>query len=329
MNRKPFIPREFRPHVPGSKLQKPVDDILNFQSSSKIAFQGVLLISAKEDIVPDAFLKEINSEEKIQRLFYDDLGISWDFVFHNNILTIYTSEIKIIPKSIYHRHPGVSREHTFYRKHMAFFEVLDIWNGILIGQRRDHHQNASKAYQAITSIREAAKNNEEHSVRYPRSFFLKGNYSQINTYFRNKMIVKSCSNVRSKVVSEDEFQKWDIKNLRNLPTFFQEKIMGIDIRVHVCEDVFWSLMINGKDHTDYRYASKNSISYNEIEIPNFVKTFCRSLSVKERNTFVGIDFMMTDDGYFCFESNPGPGWSTFNHPSKRGFANCVLNALTK
>lgn len=52
----------------------------------------------------------------------------------------------IEPTSIYHRHPGAYKDHPYYDKHIAFFEVLDIWQGNLIGQKRDHYHNSSKAY---------------------------------------------------------------------------------------------------------------------------------------------------------------------------------------
>ena len=115
----------------------------------------ILFISAKEDIVPEAFLRELEEKDSIKQLYYDDLGVSWDFIFYKGILKIFTNEGTFIPKSIYHRHPGLTETHPYYQNHMAFFEVLDLWKGNLIGQKRDHHQNSSKIYQAITSIHEA------------------------------------------------------------------------------------------------------------------------------------------------------------------------------
>jgi len=38
---------------------------------------------------------------------------------------------------------------------------------------RDHYHNSSKAYQAITSIKNSSKIDGNQAVKYPRSFFLK------------------------------------------------------------------------------------------------------------------------------------------------------------
>lgn len=106
----------------------------------------------------------------------------------------------IIPTAIYHRHPGVYKDHPYYDKHIAFFEVLDGWQGNLIGQKRDHYHNASKVYQGITSIHGATKRIGEQIARYPRSFFLKGDFKLLQERFKGSLVVKSCSNIRSKVV---------------------------------------------------------------------------------------------------------------------------------
>lgn len=41
--------------------------------------------------------------------------------------------------------------------------------------------------------------------------------------------------MRSKVISDEVFSNWDFNKMNNLPTLFQEKIQGTDIRVHVAE----------------------------------------------------------------------------------------------
>lgn len=235
MNKKTFIPKSYRPFVPGSSLERPRFDLdkVNFFSNFS-AHSCPLLISAKEDIVPDYFIREIGAESCIKHIYYDDLGIQWDFSFLKGILKIHLQDNVIMPTAIYHRYPGVFKDHPCYDKHVAFFEVLDVWQGNLIGQRRDHYHNSSKAYQGITSIQNAVKMAGEQSARYPRSFFLKGDFKLLQERFKGSLVVKSCSNMRSKVASEDIFSGWEVKNLYNLPTLFQEKINGKDIRVHIC-----------------------------------------------------------------------------------------------
>jgi glutathione synthase/RimK-type ligase-like ATP-grasp enzyme len=223
---------------------------------------------------------------------------------------------------------GISLDHPYYQKHIAFFEILDIWKGMLLGQKRDHYQNFSKGYQGITSIRTSSLLNKK-KVRYPKSFFVKGDYWLLRDKFKESLIVKSCSNMRSKVVSDEVFSEWDLNKLNNLPTLFQEKISGMDIRVHVCGNVVWPLQVETKDCIDYRYASKGSVSYNEIQLPSFIKNFCRSIAQVEKNKFIGVDLMKSNNKYYCFESNPGPGWSTYHHSSKKIFAKNVFKQLLK
>lgn len=325
MKKRAFIPKNYRPDVPGSKLKE-----LGSSSMSLTAFQAltgkILIISAKDDIVPNAFLKEIDLSREITRLYYDDLGVSWDFIFHKGVLKILMPEGVIRPKSIYHRHPGIAQDHPHYQKHLAFFEVLDVWEGNLIGQRRDHHHNFSKVYQAITTLRKAKRKVSDNSIKHPRSFFIKGSPALLGD-IQIELIVKSCSNVRSKVVSKEEYGNWDFNNLNNLPTLFQEKINGKDIRVHVCQNNLWSLLVDSKDSIDYRYASKESIRYKNISLPETVVEFCKTVAELEQNRLIGIDLMLSEHEYFCLESNPGPGWSTFNHHSKKEFAQSVFNEL--
>ena len=328
MNKGSFIPKDFRPVVPGAKLELLAGNKQKVKFPMKAPEAVVLFISAKEDIVPIHFLKDIDNHELIVHLYYDDLGISWDFSFSEKFLKIYTCDKVFLPKSIYHRHPGVSPSHPSYQKHIAFFEVLDVWDGNLLGQKRDHYQNFSKAYQGITSIKNSSLANGK-KAKYPRSFFLKGKYELLTSRFKNSLIVKSCSNVRSKVVGGEIFSRWDLDKLSNLPTFFQEKIVGLDIRVHVCGNVIWPLQVEKRDCIDYRYASKGSIKYEEIKLPHLIKVFCKSLAQIEGNSLVGVDLMKFENTYFCLEVNPGPGWSTYHHSSKKSFAQNVFKQLLR
>jgi hypothetical protein len=325
MKKRAFIPKSYRPDVPGSKLCEPEQKSCSLNTTHTLDGE-LLVISAREDIVPESFLNQIDSRNEVIRLHYDELGVNWDFIFQNGILTVLTPGGIVRPKSIYHRHPGITQNHPYYKKHIAFFEVLDVWKGNLIGQRRDHHHNFSKAYQAVTSLREAKRKIGDDSIKYPRSFFIKGTPELLDN-LQIALIVKSCSNTRSRVVCKEEYGKWDLDNLNNLPTLFQEKIIGKDIRVHVCHNNIWSLLVDTKDCVDYRYSTKGSVTYKAIQLPPALQEYCLKIADFEKNKLIGIDLMLSEQEYFCLESNPGPGWSTYNHPSKREFADHVFKQL--
>lgn len=323
-----FIPKNFRPNVPGSKLQVNPNEETMGSFSVFPEEKCIVLLSAKEDIVPDYFLNEIENKTFIVQLYYDELGLMWDFSYTDGDLKLYTKEKTLVPHSIYHRHPGVGLDHPFYQKHIAFFEILDVWNGNLLGQRRDHYQNFSKAYQGVTSIKIASLKTGL-GAQYPRSYFLKGSYDSIDEKFRKDLIVKSCSNARSKVVSNEEFFKWDFSNLSNLPTLFQEKLEGNDVRVHVCGNTIWTLEVLSKDCVDYRYASKGTVEYKKIDLPQEIESFCKMIAKTERNKFIGLDFIKKGNSYYCLESNPGPGWSTYHHRTKKKFAQSIFKKLLR
>ena len=285
-----------------------------------------LVIAAEGDVVPQAFLREVVCPGHLFCLAYDDLGYTWDFGFHNGILRIFTDDRVLRPISIYHRHPGVSQNHPFFCKHVAFFETLDHWKGNLLGQRSIHFHNASKPYQCISSLM-TAKRKLKSGVKFPKSFICKGAFERLRPRMGKELIVKSCSNTRSIVVDEAVFSLWNAKNLHNLPVLFQETISGKDIRIHLCADKFWELEIVGKDATDYRYASKGVIKYKKARVPAFVRAFVRVVSQEEKNALVGVDFLLCNKTFYCLEVNPGPGWSTFRHKSKKFFAQHVMNKL--
>lgn len=122
---------------------------------------------------------------------------------------------------------------------------------------------------------------------------IKGEANILRGKIGKKLIVKSCSNLRSKVVDESVFSKWDAKRLSYLPVYFRKKIQGKDIRVYLCGHCVWELEIYGKDIADYRDASKDLVKYKQTKIPTFVRDFVRNISEVEKNDLIGVDFLRT------------------------------------
>jgi glutathione synthase/RimK-type ligase-like ATP-grasp enzyme len=204
---------------------------------------------------------------------------------------------------------------------------MDIWKGNSIGQKRDHFQNASKPYQAIHSILEAKRIIDSKEIRIPKTCLIKGDYSILEQRTKGRLIAKSCSSMRSIVATDNDFNLWDKQNLKSIPVLFQELVEGIDYRIHILDDSTWTLAITSKDHTDYRYSSKVALEYQMQEPPKTVLNFCKTLLKVEQNRFIGIDLIKTNNEFVCLESNPGPGWSTFNHPSRREFSKSFNTTL--
>jgi predicted nucleic acid binding AN1-type Zn finger protein len=324
-----FIPNNFRPNVPGSKIDPLNKPRFLLQKNSSTLPQKIVLLSSKEDLVTKKVWNDLGSQSFAVHLCYDDLGYSWDFTFSEQILSILTHKGTIIPQSIYHRHPGVNEDHPCYSKHIALFEVMDIWKGNAIGQKRDHFQNTSKPFQAISSILHSIRSTENLQVAIPKTYLIKGDYKSFKGKLNGKFIVKSCSSMRSIAATNSDYCSWDFNTLKNIPVLFQEKIEGEDYRVHILDDITWSLAVSSKDHTDYRYSSKKALKYRPENLPISVKDFCKTLARIEGNRLIGVDFIKSMNKFFCLESNPGPGWSTFNHSSRMNFSKHFINTLKR
>jgi hypothetical protein len=325
--KKSFIPKSYRPNVPGSSIMEKDLALFKFPKKCETLSQSVVILSSKNDLVARNVWIKMADQNHAIHLFLDELGYTWDFTFSENNLSFFTNDGRIIPSSIYHRHPGIKKEHPFYSKHIALFEVMDIWKGNNIGQKRDHFQNTSKPFQAIHSILKSIDLKNDNIISIPKTYLIKGDFEQSQEKLEGNFIVKSCSSMRSIVATQKDYHKWDKKNLNNIPTLFQELIEGKDYRVHILDEKIWSLSVNSKDHIDYRYSSKTSLSYQAEDIPEEVKEFCMNIIKIEKNRLVGIDFIKHNDSFYCLECNPGPGWSTFNHPSKKEFCDFFSNKL--
>lgn len=317
-----FIPPHHRPYVPGTEFSYVK------KKSAISSLKPIIILAVKEDIVSKEFIRELkNDAKRVSLLHYDNLGDSWDFAFYKRELHLFQGNSRVEPIAIYHRHPGLKKSHPAYFKHLAFLEALEQWNGKLIGQRHCHFQNFSKIYQMIHSMRKAQKAADQEETILPYSFFIKGHEKLVKQKFHSSLIVKSCSSYRSKVATQKEFQTWNKEPLKYLPTLFQQHIKGSDLRVHACDGIFWALKVKNKDHVDYRYSTRGSVNYENIKISYGVQKFCKALAAEEKNSLIGIDFVHSNGKYYCLESNPGPGWSTFNHSSKSEFTYAIFSKL--
>jgi glutathione synthase/RimK-type ligase-like ATP-grasp enzyme len=138
------------------------------------------------------------------------------------------------------------------------------------------------------------------------------------------LIYKSMSSIRS-IVKEISLSELHSRADKIGPGFFQEKISGKNIRVHVIGGQVFSCLIESNE-IDYRYAP-HMIS--TIEIPSDIQSKCLLLTQKLGLLIAGIDLMVTADlKWYCLEVNPNPGFSFYDVSDEKNIARAVAELLT-
>lgn len=134
----------------------------------------------------------------------------------------------------------------------------------------------------------------------------------------DEVIYKSVSSVRSVVSRVTPERREQLDAVRTCPTQFQRRVPGTDVRVHVVGDeLFASQIVSTAD--DYRYARRQGADATllEVEAPRECADRCRELAARLGLPFAGIDLRRTPDGeWVCFEVNPSPGFTFFDHSGR-------------
>lgn len=138
-----------------------------------------------------------------------------------------------------------------------------------------------------------------------------------------RVVYKSMSSVRS-IVKELEVSSLDAVEKLG-PVFFQQRIVGQNIRVHVIGEKTVACMIRS-DGVDYRYAAS---SIEPIALPEHVASRCVALTTRLGLVLSGIDLMAAGDDYYCLEVNPNPAFSYFDVSPDRVMAQAVAEMLLK
>jgi glutathione synthase/RimK-type ligase-like ATP-grasp enzyme len=144
-----------------------------------------------------------------------------------------------------------------------------------------------------------------------------------------RVIYKSISGIRSIVRELDAAAIERLNLLRSLPVQFQAYIPGTDIRAHVVgSDVFAAeIQTNGMD---YRYAEREggSTQMRATTLPLEVANRCVALAQAMDLPLAGIDLRLTPDGEtVCFEVNPMPAYSYFEHQANLPISKAIARLL--
>jgi hypothetical protein len=144
-----------------------------------------------------------------------------------------------------------------------------------------------------------------------------------------KVIYKSISSTRSIVQELDGVGMLQLERIKYLPTQFQQKLEGVNIRVHVAGDGLFATMA-ATEVVDYRYASREggTLELSPYSLPLEVQNRCFAVSEALKLPLCGIDLFRNEAGeYYCFEANPSPGYSFFQEATGQDIAGAIVRWL--
>lgn len=145
----------------------------------------------------------------------------------------------------------------------------------------------------------------------------------------DSVIYKSVSGIRSRVsrVGPGHYQR--LGDIASCPTQFQAFIPGRDYRAHVVGDEVFACEILC-DADDYRYPCEDDVDIRACVLPREVEDRCRVTAKSANLPFTGIDLRRTATGeWFCFELNPSPGFTYYEHRAGQPIAQAVARLLTE
>jgi glutathione synthase/RimK-type ligase-like ATP-grasp enzyme len=225
---------------------------------------------------------------------------------------------------------GLPSDSPLRRHCRGFHDTLTRWleiaPGLIVNRCAPMCSNSSKPYQTQLIRAQGFQVPETLITNQPelvRDFQAK----------HGRVIYKSASAVRSIVQTLEERDFERMENIRWCPTQFQAFVGGTNVRVHTIGGNVYATAIES-EATDYRYASKqvgDSAELREVQLTPELSDRCLKLSRSLGLEFAGIDLKITpDDEVFCFEVNPSPAFSYFEHnanqPISEGLAQSLIAA---
>lgn len=146
---------------------------------------------------------------------------------------------------------------------------------------------------------------------------------------RCAVVYKSASGVRSIVQALDDSSRARLHRVRHMPTLFQQRLGGTNVRVHVVGDEVFATEIDSAA-LDYRYAGRSGETsrLRATRLDTATEALCRRATRELGLHFAGLDLMLTDDGRVCcFEANPSPGYSWFQNATGQDIAGALARLL--
>ncbi len=301
----------------------------------------VTLVGGIEDEAPVALLLQSLQKRHAnflfldQRLLSDQVQLRWQ-VTNSGIsghlkVGEETIDIREI-RSVYHRFmnpedvPGSNSSPKAVSKTRSILHslmnLLDILPARIVNRRRPMMSNNSKPYQTLLMRQSGFATPETHITNDLRSLLAFASS-------KGPLIYKSISSIRSIVAPFDEKCVDKIDSLHLLPTQFQPKIEGFNVRVHVVGRKLFATKIL-TSATDYRYAIQEgaSASLSPYELTVELRKRCLHLARIFELSFAGIDLIVSSGKVYCLEVNPSPGYSYYQEATGQPISDTLAEYLT-
>jgi hypothetical protein len=145
-----------------------------------------------------------------------------------------------------------------------------------------------------------------------------------------EVVYKSVSGIRSIVKRLDRAGANRLVDITNCPTQLQEYVSGTDVRVHVVGDEIFAAEVRS-EADDYRYPGpEGNVAIVETSIPASIEERARATARALGLSVAGLDLRRTAAGeWFCFEANPSPGFSYYEHSTGQPIAAAISMLLTR
>jgi glutathione synthase/RimK-type ligase-like ATP-grasp enzyme len=144
------------------------------------------------------------------------------------------------------------------------------------------------------------------------------------------VVYKSVSSVRSRVSRLGPQHRTRLADVVWCPTQFQAWVPGRDHRVHVIGDEVFAVEVLS-DADDYRYAQHQGASceLRVTTLPPEIEARARATAVALGLSVAGIDLRRTpQDQWYCFEVNPSPCFTYYEHHTGQPLTAAVASLLT-
>lgn len=204
----------------------------------------------------------------------------------------------------------------------ALHQWLDVTDVPVMGRPASMFSNGSKPHQA--RLIAAA------GLRVPTTL-VTNDPSLVREFLaeQGRVIFKSISGIRSIVRELDDDALARLDRIRALPTQFQGRVPGVDVRVHVVgERVFPTRILSSA--ADYRYAARDGLAC-DLEASALspdVEAACVRVAADLELPLAGVDLRIGEDGAAtCFEVNPMPAFSYYESNTGQPIALAIAEWL--